>query len=346
MGNEADKNNCQGLIMAQNSLVLNYKRVEYPPDFSIPPISYSDPDALLSLMRGSEPIRKFHGLIQIEFTVNGESQLFPDFDNIFSRSESAKDWWFLAPEIDGKAIYQSDRDISTWWSEFQCIYESSILSTEEFPTPQMLFLISSSTNNLVELLFNQLLVPPTRLSTIDEESPIYRKVYSYNLFRDCGIEKYWEAWLWNKAVINYYHVIFAPTLLEQPDDRRKVLKLSNRFPEYAHAVRELATLREELYSGLHIEKKVDKFFSLQADELKEEAVTRKKASRGLTFGLCQCRVCGLIFPTIKKQGGDKQICAGKVCKDAWGSLRKQLPRIPDDHPVMDWGGGNIRISYL
>jgi hypothetical protein len=61
MGNEADKNNCKDLIMAQNSLVLNYKKVEYPPDLSIPPISYSDPDALLSLMFGSEPIRTFHG---------------------------------------------------------------------------------------------------------------------------------------------------------------------------------------------------------------------------------------------------------------------------------------------
>jgi hypothetical protein len=278
--------------------------------------------------------------------VNGKSQLFPDFDNIFSRSESAKDWWFLAPEIEGKSIYQSDEDISTWWREFQCIYKSSILSTEKLPTPQMFFLIPSGTNNLVESLFYRLFAPPDRLSTPDEESPIYREVYSYNFFRECGIEKYWGAWLWKKAVINYYHVIFAPTLLEQPDDRRKVLRLSNRFPEYAHAVRELATLREQLYSGLYIEKNVDKFFSLQADELKEEAVTRKKASRGLTFGLCQCRVCGLILPTIKNRGGDKQICARKVCKNAWGSFRKQLPLIPDDYHDRDRAAENILISYL
>jgi hypothetical protein len=332
--------------MAQNSLVLNYKKVEYPPDLSIPPISYSDPDALLSLMFGSEPIRTFHGLIQIKFTVNGKSQLFPDFDNIFSRSKSAKDWWFLAPEINGKAIYQSDEDISTWWREFQCIYESSILSTEKLPTPQGLFLISSGTNNLVESLFNHLLVPPARISTPDEESPIYREVYYYNFLRECGIEEYWGAWLWSKAVINYYHVIFAPTLLEQPDDRRKVLKLSNRFPEYAHAVRQLATLREKLYGGGCIKENVDKFFVLQAEELKERADIRKKASNGFTSYLHQCRVCGFICLDIKKQGGDKQICARKVCINAWGSLRKQLPRIPDDHPVMDWGGENIHISYL
>jgi hypothetical protein len=341
MGNEADKNNCQGLIMAQNSLVLNYKRVEYPPDFSIPPISYSDPDALLSLMFGSEPIRTFHGLIQIKFTVNGKSQLFPDFDNIFSRSESAKNWWFLAPEINGKAIYQGDEDISTWWRKFQCIYESSILSTEELPTQQVLFLISSRTNNLVESLFNRLLAPPARISTIDEESPIYREVYSYNLFRDCGIEKYWGAWLWKKAVINYYHVIFAPKLLEQPDDRRKVLRLSNRFPEYAHAVRELATLREKLYSGDYIEKNVDKFFSLQADKSKKDADIRKNVSGGLTFYHYQCRVCGFIIYAAKKQGGDKQTCPRGVCINAWGSLRKQLPPIPDD-----WAGGEILLSHL
>jgi hypothetical protein len=332
--------------MAQTPFVFNYKKVEYPPDFSIQPISYSNPDALLSSFLGSEPIRTFHGLIQIKFTVNGKSQLFPDFDNIFSRSESAKDWWFLAPEINGKAIYQSDEDISTWWREFQCIYKLSILSTEKLPTPQILFLISSGTNNLVESLFNHLLVSRARISTPDEESPIYREVYSYNFFCECGIEKYWGAWLWKKAVINYYHVIFAPKLLEQPDDRRKVLRLSNRFPEYAHAVRELATLREKLYSGDYIEKNVDKFFSLQADKSKKDAVTRKKASDGSTFYLYQCRACGLICVDIKKQGGDKQICNRKVCKKAWESLRKKLPLIRNDYPDMDWAGENIPISHL
>jgi hypothetical protein len=326
--------------MAQNSFVLNYKKVEYPPDFTIPATTYSDPDDLITIMFGSTPIREFHGLVQIEFTANGKSLLFPDLDNILSRSESAKDWWFLPPEFNGEAIYQSETDISSWWGKFQGIYKSSILSKRKISTPQMVFLKLSSTNDLVESLFNRIQFPPDRLSTVDQKDPIYPDVYSYNLFRDYGIENYWRAWVWKKAIIHYYHVIFAPTLLEKTDDR-KVLRLSNRFPEYANAVGELATLREMLDSKSCTKGSVDKLVSLQATELKEEAETRKKASGRSTFSLCQCRVCGIILPVIKNQGMDKQICDGGECKKAWGLLRKSLPANPTDPE-----GGNIRISHI
>jgi hypothetical protein len=347
MGNEADKNNCQGLIMAQNSLVLNYKRVEYPPDFSIPATTYSEPDELLNLILNSKKPRPvFHGLIQIEFTLNGERILFPNFDNIFSRSESVRDWWFLSPEFKGKAIYQSDEEVSAWWEKFQGIYNSSILLKIDALAAQFIFLKLSNTNELVESLFLSLLAPPDRLSIVDEKDLIYPIVYCYNLFRDCEIKEYWRFWLWQKAIVHYYHVIFAPKLLEKFNDR-EILRLSNRFPEYARAVGELAALRESLYGKVHIQKKfVDKFFNIQSEELREEVLARKRKSGELSGVLCQCRVCGIIFPIIKivgegkGKGKLKQICSKQKCEKAWELLRKSLPQDPN-HLGID-----ILISHL
>jgi hypothetical protein len=322
--------------MTQDPLILKYRRVEYPPDDSLELSRYLSQGMTTDLAK-LNPL--FERLIQIEFTVKGKRILFPDFDNIFTRPESVRGWWFLTPEVNGKAIHQSDTDISAWWNKFQDIYKSSILSKKEPFTCQLGFLMLSS-NDLIYSLLSQLLITPDRLSTVDEKDLVYPNVYSYNLFRDCRIENYWRVWIWKKAVIHYYHLIFAPALLGN-SNKREELRLSNRFPEYASAVRELATLREVLYSKSCTKESVDKFFSLQATKLKEEADARKKASRGWTFSLCQCRVCGVIFLVIKKQGRSKQACSSSDCKNALESFRKLLPPIPNDY-----NGGKILISHL
>ena len=330
--------------MTQEDLISKFSKVEYPPDSTIPATTYSERDVLLDIIldNSQDYRRKFHGLIQIQFTLQGKHILFPDFDNILRRSDSVKDWWFLPPKINGNSVYKTEEEIEKFWKQLQNIYDSTILSKKPL-APQFIFCKLSESNALVDSLFSEMVFLPSRLSIIDEREPFYPRAYYYNFLRDYGIEKCWRFWVLNKAIVHYYHVIFAPKLIEKSNDR-EILRLSNRFPEYASAVRELAVLREELNKG-HVGKEyVEKFMNLQATELKAEVLARKNASF-LSYHLHQCRVCGFICPNIKiiknRKGRDKKICNSQTCKKAWDSFKQQLPPIPDD---LD--GEMIQLSHL
>jgi hypothetical protein len=353
--------------MSQDLTYLYCRKVEYPLDsfsknnlelFRAKTDPKPDHPLLEFFLQGlgvdSKPSPPFEGLIQLEFTLNGKTFLFPNFDNIFSRPKSVRNWWFLPPELEGKTIYQSEEDINNWWEDFQKIYDSSILTREENKKIQMLFIMLSMSNRLVESLFHSLLVPPPTRVVIDEEDLIYSSYYCYRFFCDHDdIRKNWRYWLLQKAIINYYHIIFVPSLLEKHNSR-EIIRLSNRFPEYARANSCLLKFREDLYrkcdEGYFDKRYVDEFFKAQSIETKNTVLNRKKESgelQHIVFG--QCRVCGAMFPVGKVVGDGKgkgmsrKICSGQKCEKAWDLFRKSLPPIPI---LNDPDGGMILISHL
>jgi hypothetical protein len=361
--------------MPQDPSFLHCKKVEYSPDWSVEWLKSCqvDTDLILdpvfeSFFQGATTNFNIHlnqrlrqdrfikglikGLVQVEFTVNGKTFLFPDFDNIFSRPESVKNWWFLPPQFNGEDIYQSEEDINTWWNNFQKIYDSSILAKVEAKKIQLLFLELSKTNFLVEYLFDKLTIPPDTIYLVDDEKDLmYPDRYCCQFFCNNNIEKSWQLWLLREATIRYYYTIFSPTLLEE-NNSRKIRRLSNRFPEYASADRHLAKFKEDLYSNCDREY-VDKFFNAQSIKLKTEAQAIRRPSGELApLDFYQCRVCGVMCiptPALKivedgrgrGRSRSRQTCFAPECERALDLLGKRLPQNPDDPE-----GGNIQISHL
>jgi hypothetical protein len=314
--------------MSDNSTPLYFKEIKYAPDW-------------LKKQRFNDE------LSQIEFSLNDEIFLFPDFDNIFSRSESAREWWFLSPEFKGKALHQGEEDINDWWSSFQGNYSSSILSrVEPRKFVELFFRIES--DRLVKALCFDLMTRPKR-TDVDYKDSLFSICYYYNFFHDLRIEKYWRSWLWQKMTVNYYHTLFAPVLNEKFDSR-ETLRLSNRFPEYTHAIDWLAMVRESLY-GRYEKEDIDRFFNMQSIDRNNQVQATKKFFNSIEFApisFCQCRVCGLIFCHPLKiagdgtgKGGSKKICSATSCKKAWDLLRKSLPQNPEDTE-----GEMILLSHL
>jgi hypothetical protein len=183
----------------------------------------------------------------------------------------------------------------------------------------------------------------------DEKNSEFSICYYYNFIHDVGAGKYWRYWLISKATINYYHVVFAPKLIEK-DNSREVLRLSNRFPEYERAVEYLKRVRETLFLASPCDReKTDRFFKLQlADEKKEVLAVKKPIGKYVPPFYCQCRVCGLIFMSpIKIAGKGKgkgqaiKICSSQNCEKAWDVFRNSLPLIPNDSE-----GRKVCLSYL
>jgi hypothetical protein len=245
--------------------------------------------------------------------------------------------------------WDAPQDIDTWWVDFQKIYDSSIREIEA-KTIQLLFLKLSRTNILIEYLFQTLInLPDTRFPVEDEKDLMYPNHCCYIFFRDNYIEKNWQLWLLAKATVRYYHTIFAPALYEKTNSR-EIRRLSNRFPEYANAVRWLAKFNEYLHSN-YDKKNVERFFHAQSIEQQTEArISKRSIGQLASLNFYQCRVCGaMCIPTpalklLEKgagKGKSKKICSAPECEKAWELLRKSLPPIPNDEK-----GGLILLSHL
>jgi hypothetical protein len=284
-------------------------------------------------------------LDQIELYLNDKRILFPDFDNIFSRSESAMSWWFLPPQIKGSEIYHGE-NISVWRKDFQEIYRSAILlnvkseiSMETRKASRIFESFRRASNWLVSSTNLRMGVRVSRLESSDDPKDSKCSMrYYFNFFHDLRIEKYWRYWILQKRIINYYHTLFAP-FLDKRVCNREVLRLSNRFPEYAHAIDWLAMFKKELYrdfysfNGKHIEK----FFDLQSSDLRNKVLEIKRDYTEITpTTYYQCRVCGVIqneFYLVgygMGKGIPRKICSSPACEKAWELLRKKLPPIPGD----------------
>jgi hypothetical protein len=197
--------------MTEDSPILNFKRIEYAPDW-----------LTSNWERNHGLIKK---LVQIELSLDDEIFLFPDFDNIFSRSKLVREWWFLPPENKGELIYQSDEDIDNWWDKAQSIYDSSILRKVNSERHMNWFLGLHTTGNpLVNSLLLKLATRPDRTDS-DNEDSLFSICYYYNFFHDLNIEKYWRCWLLSKATINYYHTLFAPAL-----NKKTIIEKSSDYP--------------------------------------------------------------------------------------------------------------------
>jgi hypothetical protein len=116
--------------MPQDPTFMDCKKVEYPPDKSVKWLESYLVDIDLELdpvfelfFKGVTTNFKPHlslqreklieRLVQIEFTFDDKTILFPNFENILSRPESVKKSWFLPPEFEGADIYQSKQDIGS-----------------------------------------------------------------------------------------------------------------------------------------------------------------------------------------------------------------------------------------
>jgi hypothetical protein len=314
--------------MNEDFPVLYFKETKFAPDWV------------------KSPYRKIE-LTQIEFSLNDETFLFPDCDNIFSRAESAKAWWFLVPEIKGCDIYQSDENISEWWEILQEIYNSSIL-TKVSPMKTLGFVswFDGLNNYLVDSLLSQLNFRANRVDQ-DPETSEFSICYYYNFFHDMDSVKYWHYWLLQKAIINYYQTLFCPAL-KQRNNIRENLRLANRFPKYACAIEWLEGFRSSLYKE-RAKEYVDEFFDIQSrDRENEVRITKKLFGKFAPQFFCQCRVCGLVFcPFVKFDGLGKsigehtKICGAPACEKAWDLLRKRLPPIPNDVDA-----GSILLSHI
>jgi hypothetical protein len=145
--------------MADDSQVLNFRKIEYAPDW-------------LKAWRTH--------LVQIELSLDNEKYFFPDFDNIFSRSESVKEWWFLLPENKGCSIYQSDEDIDFFWNSIQRIYNSSILQKVSLERHMNLLLGFETTSNfVVDSLLREMV---TIVDHTDSDNSHFSICYYYNFF--------------------------------------------------------------------------------------------------------------------------------------------------------------------
>lgn len=150
--------------MAQNPQTLDFKEIGYAPNWW----KSKEPSDLYA--KALQSILFTPTLTQIEFTGDGGTELFPDFDNIFSRSALAKKWWFLLPE-DKKKPLLPEKYLMKWEQDFQDIYSKSILvKVDRSETRTQLALFGSRSNVLVASLLDKLKYPPDRGDTDDEDS--------------------------------------------------------------------------------------------------------------------------------------------------------------------------------
>jgi hypothetical protein len=292
------------------------------------------------------------GLYQIEFSQNKDTFLFPDFDNIFSRSDAVKEWWFLSPESGGKSILESEEDINQFWKQLQDIYSKSILNKVE-PSKRTPLGFQTISDRIVYLLYIRLRTKPLR-TEMDDHGTSFSMCYYYAFFHDLKTENNWHRWLLSKSTVDYYHGIFAPDLnieLDELDDQ-KIRRLHNRFPEYAFAFEWLKDMREKLYEATKRDwqqrEEVDRFFATQRDNTLNVSRKENKIYGQIVPPIyCQCRVCGVIFlPDIKRKGdgkriGDRKKICSDQCKKAWEVFGKSLPQNPEDEE-----GRNFHLSQL
>jgi hypothetical protein len=317
---------------------FNFEIRLYAPDWQIlPPTSDRLSQVLRSLFCPQ--------LKQLRFSSNGETFDFPDFDNIFSRSELAGDWWLLPPEQEGKLIWPED----DWLKILQPIYEQTIVKKiNQRRNIPMFFPVQS--NILVDELTLNLSAGFDFMATDERNSNL--SIYHYQkVFESLRIRKNWRSWLLCKATVRYYHRCFEPDLIDG-NNIRKSARLSNRFPEYKEAVERLCDFRQWLYKRFQSDwasiEEVDRFFDRQE---KDNAIQRKEFEENIAglapISFFQCRVCGGVktkkieeVGKRKKGGKERQVCSTE-CGKAWDYFRKALPINPHDPEV-----GQILISQI
>jgi hypothetical protein len=310
--------------MTQNPETLDFKKIDYAPNWW----KLKEPTGLFSIAtKALHSIVFTPNLLQIEYTMYGETFLFPDFDNIFSRSSLAKEWWFLPPECEGKSIWQGEKEIKKGEKDFQNIYSESVLVELDKSRNQPGF-FGLNSNCLVATLLSDLKYPPER-GEVDDEDSCFSKCYYYDFFQKHSIEHCWHWWLLSMATIDYYHTMFSFSVNPR-QIKREVDRLYHRFPEYAQATGDLTSFHEHLNKNL---KKidVDKFFDMQSTDtnrkLQKDGMDSKKIP---PISFCQCRVCGVILCTTKRGIGkkgnskSKQICSSSDCKRALERFKKRL----------------------
>jgi hypothetical protein len=321
--------------MTQKS-ILTFERIFYTPSWLIPPSSSS-----LASLLGIEP------LLQLRFSVDNETFVFPDFDNIFSRPEAVKEWWFLPPEYECSPIWQDEEE---WWKTLQPIYEKTILKRGESHKKIPYWFPFVSNELVFDLELN--LASCFEFMAIDEENTDFSIYYYQKIFHEFHVEEYWRFWLWSKMTVSYYHHVFEPSLIDRPDTRKSA-RLSSRFAEYAGAFNHLTQVNDNLVErgtrDWQDKEKINDFFDRQK---KDSDIQRKQFEKGIgefaPLTWYQCRVCGGVelknfeIKGKRKGGGrERQICDSSECEMAWECFRKSLPENPSDPEL-----GNIRILQI
>lgn len=299
--------------MTQNHTGLQFKKIEYLP-------------------RWNEKCKLTGNLIffQIEFSKNEETFIFPDFDNIFSRSNSAKEWWFLSPELNDELIFQDELEVSKWWDDIQQVYDRTILSKME-PSKNYDPLLDIVTLTQVNFLWDILNFG----HTFNDDDEKHRMLRFHGLLHDNVLGGYWIDWLKEEVIINYYHILFAP-ILNNSESNRESARLSNRFPEYAAANKWCKDF-EYLLSNEFQQDEIDIFNKARLFLLKKQIEEVKSVfTKYLISKFCQCRVCGKTFslPMLEKgngkgKGKGKKTCSDD-CKRAWDNFGSGLPENPKD----------------